>query len=502
MRSYSLSDKQKQYIREADARWNLKVGAVRSGKSFVDIAHVILDRIISVADQPGLNVIMGVSKETVERNVLQPMRELYTDSIVGNINSRNIAIICGQQVYCLGAEKASQVSKIQGSSIKYCYGDEVAKWNKEVFYMLQSRLDKPYSKFDGSFNPESPGHWLKEFIDREDLDAYLQNYTIFDNPFLAPEFVANLCKEYEGTVYYKRYILGEWALAEGLIYPKYAEALQEVPDGLTAADYALSIDYGTMNAFAALLWARFNTATGPVWWLTDMFYYSGRDTGIQKTDAEYGDDLDKLVRDIMVKRERATREDGEAFRKMKTYIDPSAASFIALLRKKTWYRVIEADNAVLDGIMETQRAIYLGRIKVRPTCKEWIKEAEGYIWDEKAIEDTPVKVNDHCLAGDTLVLTEDGYKRISDLVGTSGRVWSYNVATGEPELKKYRDCRITAPDAQLLRIAFEDGRVLRCTGEHPILTDHGYVLAKNLKPGDEIVEVYDGSGLYQKQSGI
>lgn len=115
------------------------------------------------------------------------------------------------------------MAKIQGSSIKYCYGDEIAKWNKEVFQMLKSRLDKPYSCFDGACNPEHPTHWLKDFIDSPDLDIYLQTYTIFDNPYLPTEFVEQLCKEYAGTVYYDRLILGLWKRAEGAIYKKFSD---------------------------------------------------------------------------------------------------------------------------------------------------------------------------------------------------------------------------------------------------------------------------------------
>lgn len=218
-----LSSKQNEYILNATHRWNIKSGAVRSGKSFVDTAYMIPFRIREVAGKPGLNVILGVSKESIERNVLQPMRELYTNQLVGTINNRNVARICGEDVYCLGAEKVSQVAKIQGSSIKYCYGDEIAKWNKEVFQMLKSRLDKPYSCFDGSCNPEHPTHWLKEFLDNPDLDIYLQRYTIFDNPFLDPKFVEQLCKEYEGAIYYDRLILGLWKRAEGAIYKKFAD---------------------------------------------------------------------------------------------------------------------------------------------------------------------------------------------------------------------------------------------------------------------------------------
>ena len=218
-----LSSKQNEYILNATHRWNIKSGAVRSGKSFVDTAYMVPFRIRNVSGKPGLNVILGVSKESIERNVLQPMRELYTSQLVGTINNRNVARICGEDVYCLGAEKVSQVAKIQGSSIKYCYGDEIAKWNKEVFQMLKSRLDKPYSCFDGSCNPEHPTHWLKEFLDNPDLDIYLQRYKIFDNPFLDPKFVEQLCKEYEGTIYYDRLILGLWKRAEGAIYKKFAD---------------------------------------------------------------------------------------------------------------------------------------------------------------------------------------------------------------------------------------------------------------------------------------
>ena len=387
-----LSRKQNEYLRNATARWGFKVGAVRSGKSYVDVNVVVPYRLRKVHGLPGLNLILGVSRETIERNVLQPMREMYTDCLIGTIDSRNIARICGEPVYCLGAEKITQVAKIQGMSVKYCYGDEIAKWNPEVFYMLQSRLDKTYSCFDGACNPEYPGHWLKAFLDRDDIDAYIQHYTIFDNPFLPPEFVENLCKEYEGTVYYGRYIDGNWTMAEGLIYPMYGDALADPPDGSRPTDRRLSIDYGTMNAFAALLWEKH----GDVWYATRGYYYSGRDSGTTKTDEEYGRDLEDFVRPVMEPPKDRADEAQPAPRKIKTIIDPSAASFIALLQKHRWFSVIPADNDVLDGIRDTATAMKLGLIKVSPSIKEWKSEAEGYVWDDSGEEqERPVKVNDH-----------------------------------------------------------------------------------------------------------
>lgn len=251
------SPKQDEFIRNAYHRFNLKVGARRCGKTYLDNLWTIPTRILERSGKDGLYVILGVSKGTIERNVLQPLRQIYGKNMVGTINSNNIAKLFGEEVYCLGAEKVNQVSKIQGTSIKYCYGDEVAKWNQEVFIMLQGSLDKPYSMFDGALNPENQSHWLKkDFLDKieeKGLDVYVQHYTIFDNPFLSKEFVDNLCKEYEGTVFYDRLILGLWKNAEGIIYKQFAdnpsqfikdEAVDENGNKINFMIISIGIDYG------------------------------------------------------------------------------------------------------------------------------------------------------------------------------------------------------------------------------------------------------------------
>lgn len=252
-----ISEKQKEYIRESHHRFCLKVGARRCGKTYLDNLWTIPTRILERSGKDGLYVILGVSKGTIERNVLQPLRQIYGKNLVGTINSNNIAKLFGEEVYCLGAEKISQVSKIQGTSIKYCYGDEVAKWNQEVFIMVQGSLDKPYSMFDGALNPENQSHWLKkDFLDKieeKGLDVYVQHYTIFDNPFLSKEFVDNLCKEYEGTVFYDRLILGLWKNAEGIIYKQFADnpsqfikdkAVDEYGNKINFMIISIGIDYG------------------------------------------------------------------------------------------------------------------------------------------------------------------------------------------------------------------------------------------------------------------
>ena len=278
-----LSEKQKQFIKNAHHRYNLKIGARRCGKTYLDNLYTIPKRIFERKGLDGLYCIFGVSKGTIERNVLQPLRQIYGKNLVSTIGSNNTARIFDEEVYCLGCEKVNQVSKIQGTSIKYAYGDEIAKWNKEVFIMIQASLDKEYSCFDGALNPENQSHWLKkDFLDRIDddnLDVYVQYYTIFDNPFLSKEFVDNLCKEYAGTVYYDRLILGKWQNAEGIIYRQFAdnpnlfikdEAIDEKGNKINFMIVSIGIDYGATQGETEFKATGITSMFKQVWTIDEM----------------------------------------------------------------------------------------------------------------------------------------------------------------------------------------------------------------------------------------
>jgi PBSX family phage terminase large subunit len=371
-----LSPKQREFVKYGTHRWNFKGGATRSGKTYLDFRWIIPIRIRERIGKDGLAVILGVTKSTIERNVLEPMRNLYGDMLVGTISSDNTAWIFGEKCYCLGAEKVSQVSKIRGASIKYCYGDEVADWSEEVFALLKSRLDKEYSCFDGTFNPQYPDHWLKKFLD-SNADIFSQTYTIDDNPFLPESFKENLKKEYEGTVYYDRYILGLWVRAEGLVYPMFGDGCitQEIPD---TGDYYISIDYGTLNPFSAGLWCVGKKCAVRI----AEIYYSGREEKKQKTDEEYCDMVERLAGDKPIRA---------------VVVDPSAASFIEALRRRSGFKVRHADNDVLNGIRTTSDFLRDGRIKIHAGCKDTIREFGLYRWDEKAESDRVVKENDHAM---------------------------------------------------------------------------------------------------------
>lgn len=376
-----LTEKQTYYLQNCSHRWNVKTGATGSGKSFVDFAVTIPKRINACRGE-GLIVLMGNTRGTLERNILEPMRSIWP-GCVGDIRSDNTVSLFGKKVYALGADNKKHVARIQGATFEYVYGDEITTWSRDVFEMLKSRLRCQHSHFDGTCNPDSPTHWFKEFLD-SDADIFQQSYVI-DDGVLPAHVVEELKKEYTGTIYYDRYILGLWTAASGVIYPMFRDAIADVPQDQKSSDYCLSIDYGTQNAFAAILWAKYDD----VWWAISEYYYSGRDSGVQKTDEEYASDLDKWLTGTQAINEN---------RKLPTIIDPSAASFIALLRKRGNYKVIPADNAVADGIRETATAMQTGKIKISSDLKNWRKEVEGYVWDEKSgAEDKPIKINDHSM---------------------------------------------------------------------------------------------------------
>lgn len=218
-----FSEKQQEYFNNAVHRWNVKTGAARSGKTYMDY-YVIPKRIRAVKGLDGLNVMLGHTQGTLKRNIIAPLQNIWGTSLVSNINSDNIAFMFGEPVHCLGADKVTAVDRVRGMSIKYCYGDEVVTWHPEVFRMLESRLDKDYSRFDGTCNPDNPHHWFYEFLYKKpDIDRYVQEYKIYDNPFLSPEVVRNMENEYRGSVDFDRLILGHWTAAEGLIYRRFAD---------------------------------------------------------------------------------------------------------------------------------------------------------------------------------------------------------------------------------------------------------------------------------------
>lgn len=272
MEQIEISEKQAIYINEATHRWNGKVGATQCGKTYIDTLYVIPNRIEERKGKKGLNFIVGVSKETITRNVIEPLQELFGNKVVTDIASNNTCRIFGEKVYCIGADNVGRVRKFRGARIKYLYIDEVYDINEEVFELLKSRLSFEYSVCDFAGNPQHEEHWFEKFL-QSDADIYLQRYTLFDNPFLPKVYIDNLCKEYVGTIYYDRYILGRPCNAQGLCYKKFANnperygmdyqceyklvnGKQKWVDNLPLGETIIGIDYGGTKSGQAFVCTR------------------------------------------------------------------------------------------------------------------------------------------------------------------------------------------------------------------------------------------------------
>lgn len=374
-----LTSKQARYIREANARWNIACGAVRSGKSHLAVQYLIPTNIMARRGMKGLNMLFGATRENIERNVLGPMRDIWGPAVVGEINSHSIVKLFGDTAYCLGLENVKAKNKVRGSEVKYAYCDELCDVHPDVFQLVKSRLSLPYSRCDASCNPEGPRHFVKKFLDTPGLNLYQQTYTLYDNPFLPESYIRDLEAEYKGTVFFDRYILGLWRQTEGLVYPFDSESDftctydEAVGDG--RGHWSISIDYGTVNPFAALLWR----ITPDVAYVVDEYYWDGREQ-VSLTDEEHYENVEKLAGDRPV---------------MEIVIDPSAGSFKQTVWRHGRYDVIDADNAVLDGIGTTGVMLRRGEIKVSERCHGLIEEMGEYRWDDKADKDRPIKENDH-----------------------------------------------------------------------------------------------------------
>lgn len=375
----AFTKKQREFFENANHRWNIKSGATRSGKTYMDY-FVIPKRIRSVAGKEGLVVILGNTKGTLQRNVIEPLQSIWGTSLVSDIRSDNTAYLFGEKCYCLGADKVNQVDRIRGASIKYCYGDEVVTWHRDVFDMLKSRLDKPYSKFDGTCNPDNPRHWFKEFID-SDADIYCQEYCIDDNEYLSKDFIENLKREYYGTVLYDRYILGKWVLAEGLVFQNFNEKRTCVPswESEEYAEYYISLDYGITNPFCAILWRVERKCAIAV----DLYYFDSKKEGYRKTDEEHYECVERLARGHNIEM---------------IVLDPSCTSFKETIERHDKFDYKNADNDVQAGIGNTAILLNTEYLKiVEPKCKPIIEEIGMYRWNDNSDKDEVIKENDHCM---------------------------------------------------------------------------------------------------------
>lgn len=395
-----FSEKQRAFWAGADHRWNIKTGATRSGKTYQDY-FLIPKRLLAVKGKEGLNVILGNTRETIRRNLLIPMQTMYGAEYVGNLRTDNRCEMFGEMVFCLGADNVDRVDKVRGASIKYCYGDEVTTWNPDVFDMLKSRLDKPYSKFDGTCNPAGPQHWFKQFLD-SDADIFQQAYTIDDNPFLDPGFVENLKKEYSGTVLYDRYILGLWVAAEGVIYRLFADHPERfISSGLDDQKImraVIGVDFGGGSSAHAFCCTGITTKGALV--VLDE-YREKAALEPKKLEQDFVDFVRRcqmrwLVTDV--------------------WCDSAEQTLINGLRTAAARAGIGVNigNALKKPINDRIRALCLlmgaGRFFIQPQCAETIDALKSALWDSKHTTED-VRLDDGTTNVDNLDALEYSFER-------------------------------------------------------------------------------------------
>lgn len=373
---------------EQDSRITILDGSVRSSKTFSMIPK-LLTQILPTQGDKGLGLITGVSKETIKRNILNDLFSIVgEDNYDYNRNSGELDL-CEYRIQVVGAKDEGSEKYIRGGTFAWAYGDEISLMPESFFKQLLNRLSVPGSKFYGTTNPDSPFHYLyKEYMtDADKLDSGMVkvlHFVLDDNPSLSREYKDFIRKAYTG-VFFQRYILGKWVVAEGAIYKDcWSDAVlfneTSCPHDIRTAyvDRYIGVDYGTTNpcVFGEYL------DDGTRLWKMREYYWDSKKEGRQKTDSEYADDLVIFI-----------GSDDNAT----VILDPSAASFKAELRKRGIF-VKDADNEVLDGIRLVSTMFNLGYLRVHEQCTKTIEEHQSYAWNEKRSEkgvEEPVKSNDH-----------------------------------------------------------------------------------------------------------
>lgn len=357
-------------------------GAIRSGKT-----RIMTVAFIDWAMRSFSGTRFGICAKTIDsavKNIIHPYMEMYlanrdyklkwrkTDKVLevrrgGRVNYFEV----------FGGLNEASFSLIQGRTLGGVLLDEVALMPKSFVQQAIARCSEEGARLWFSCNPDTPQHWFyKEWILRaEDRNALHIRFSLEDNPSLSPQTLARYKSSYAGA-FYERYILGRWTAAEGLVYELPKDAVtDDIPQG---GEYYISCDYGTLNPFSAGLWClKDGTATRIA-----EYYHDGRESGVQLTDEEYYSELVRLAG------EREIRA---------VIVDPSAASFITLIKRNGRFRVKKARNDVLNGIRLTACLIKNGRVKIHRSCKDALREFSLYRWDSSAETDRVVKEFDHAM---------------------------------------------------------------------------------------------------------
>lgn len=358
-------------------------GAVRSGKTFcMGVSFFLWAQIRFHGKQFGL---CGKTIGALRRNLLAELVPYLRRQgmSVRERRAENLLVVRYQghenRYLLFGGRDESSAALIQGSTLAGILMDEAALMPRSFVEQAIARCSVPGSKLWFNCNPEGPQHWFYQewILKAGERKALHLHFTMGDNPALAPRIRARYERAYSGA-FYRRFVLGEWTAAQGLVYDFFdpERDAAEVPAG-GFREWRVSVDYGTANPASFGLWGL----RDGVWYRVAEYYYDSHKAGRQRTDAEYADDLERLT-------------DGREIKRV--IVDPSAASFIEVLRRRGFH-VVRADNAVADGIRVTAELLRSGQIVICRGCRDCLREMGLYCWDQRSGRDTPKKENDHAM---------------------------------------------------------------------------------------------------------
>lgn len=365
-------------------------GSVRAGKTVAMSFSFIMWATQSFDGQQ-----FGMAGKTIgalRRNVIGPLKQIlhargYT--VVEHRAENYLTISRGRNsndFFLFGGRDERSQDLIQGITLAGMFFDEVALMPRSFVDQATARCSVEGAKLWFNCNPAGPYHWFKlEWLDQlEQKQALHIHFTMDDNLSLSEKVKERYRRLYSG-IFYKRFILGLWVLAEGLIYDMFDTDKHIVPtEDRRYMSYFVASDYGAQNPMTFGLWGLSNG----IWYKIKEYHYSGREANRQKDNEEYYADLVGFIGDIPIK---------------SIIIDPSAAAFIATIRKHGTFSVTPAKNDVVEGIQAVATALTEMKILYNDCCKETFREYASYIWDTKAAdrgEEKPVKQNDHQMDAD------------------------------------------------------------------------------------------------------
>ena len=335
----------------------------------------------------GANFAMcGKTIRSLKRNVVTailPVLQQLGFTCTEKLSQNLLEVSIGGRTNCFylfGGRDESSASLIQGMTLSGVLFDEVALMPKSFVEQALARCSVEGSKFWFNCNPQYPQHWFRQewILNKAGKNALYIHFKMEDNPSLSPKMLARYKNLYTGT-FYQRFIEGKWVSAQGLVYPfMTADNMYWDTPKADTEEFVISCDYGTVNPASFGLWGHYTDG----WYRVDEYYYDSRKEGVQKTDEEHYQGLCRLAQ------ERAIRC---------VIVDPSAASFMEVIRRHGRFKVLPASNSVLDGIRSVASALKQGEIKICKNGTDTLREFGLYRWKEDGLHDTPVKENDHAM---------------------------------------------------------------------------------------------------------